>query len=475
MVWDGLRPDYVTPTLTPRLHALAAEGVRFANSHAVFPTFTRCNSASIATGFYPAQHGIPGNRFVAPEIESGRVFNAADHEHLELLRHARGRILLVDTLGDALAATGRKTAVLGTGSPGAALLQHPEVAQRGDLMLHPAMWTGVTPEELTAARGRWPDKTRPNTEQNAYFTTLLTDYLLPEHDPSLIHYWHTDPDHTSHSAGVGHPDTLRSITDADTNLGAILDALDRLGMRGETDVVVTSDHGFSTVTAPLPIAEALVEAGVKRDVESGDVLDAEGAICVHDHDAGTIRRVVEALQGMESVGAIFTGAHGNPVLPGTTDLALIGHGGTLCPDVLVSGDWTSDENEHGYRGTCFAGHGNLRATHGSASPWDIRNTLIVAGPSFKRGVVSEAPAGNIDIAPTLRCSLGLPSVEADGRVLVEALIGGPEPASLAVRREVVEAESADRRFRQRVHRSHVDMRDGSGGASYLDYVEAEHA
>jgi hypothetical protein len=35
MVWDGMRPDYVSPTVTPRLHDLATRGVWFERSHAV--------------------------------------------------------------------------------------------------------------------------------------------------------------------------------------------------------------------------------------------------------------------------------------------------------------------------------------------------------------------------------------------------------------------------------------------------------
>ena len=47
MVWDGLRPDYISPVTTPRLHALADHGVRFADSHSIFPTVTRCNAAAL--------------------------------------------------------------------------------------------------------------------------------------------------------------------------------------------------------------------------------------------------------------------------------------------------------------------------------------------------------------------------------------------------------------------------------------------
>ena len=65
--------------------------------------------------------------------------------------------------------------------------------------------------------------------------------------------------------------------------------------------------------------------------------------------------------------------------------------------------------------------------HGSMSPWNVRNTLVAWGPSFKRGVTVRAPAGNVDVAPTILALLGLDATGCDGRVLHEALVDGPDP------------------------------------------------
>jgi predicted AlkP superfamily pyrophosphatase or phosphodiesterase len=65
-VWDGLRADDLTPNITPNYFALARSGVVFADHHAVYPTFTMMNSASIATGTYSGVHGFYGNVVYAP-------------------------------------------------------------------------------------------------------------------------------------------------------------------------------------------------------------------------------------------------------------------------------------------------------------------------------------------------------------------------------------------------------------------------
>ena len=61
-VWDGLRTDDVTPENMPNYFALARSGVVFADHHAVYPTFTMMNSASIATGTYPKRSPILSQR-----------------------------------------------------------------------------------------------------------------------------------------------------------------------------------------------------------------------------------------------------------------------------------------------------------------------------------------------------------------------------------------------------------------------------
>ena len=78
IVLDGLRPDYVTPELMPNLHALGERGVVFGNHHAVFPTVTRVNAASISTGAYPETHGLLGNSEYFPAVDESQFLDTGD-------------------------------------------------------------------------------------------------------------------------------------------------------------------------------------------------------------------------------------------------------------------------------------------------------------------------------------------------------------------------------------------------------------
>src|SRR5688572_9716791 len=107
-VVDGLRPDSITPDDTPTLHRLRQEGVSFTAGHAVFPTVTRVNAATIATGAQPGTHGIVGNQMYVPAVEKTRAFSTDSWRSLEKVDQATaGRLLFVPTLADRLHAAGR--------------------------------------------------------------------------------------------------------------------------------------------------------------------------------------------------------------------------------------------------------------------------------------------------------------------------------------------------------------------------------
>ena len=110
--------------------------------------------------------------------------------------------------------------------------------------------------------------------------------------------------------------------------------------------------------------------------------------------------------------------------------------------------------------------------HGSASPHEIRNTFVASGPSFKQSETSSAPTGNIDIAPTALHVLGLdvPS-HMDGRVVDEALQGGPVPtlSEIGSRKTVGEPWKDEQQNSFRYFASHVIFK----GSKYLEAAGIE--
>src|SRR5919204_3302122 len=120
IVLDGLRPDYVTPDLMPNLHALGRRGVVFAKHHAVFPTVTRVNAASIVTGAYPSRHGLMGNSVYFPQVDPRRFLDTGDYDNLIRIDEAtHHELLTAPTLSEILQPSGKRVLAAGAGSTGA--------------------------------------------------------------------------------------------------------------------------------------------------------------------------------------------------------------------------------------------------------------------------------------------------------------------------------------------------------------------
>ena len=175
-VWDGLRADDLTPEITPNYFALARSGVVFADHHAVYPTFTMMNSASIATGTYPGVHGFYGNVVYAPSAK-GKNAKGADIDFsapafiedfgvVEAVRDSyQGKLTLVSTMLQAAQAKGLTTAAIG--KFGAAFIQD---YKRGGIILDEdaAMPLGFAKELQQAG---YP---LPRNSVNAYEAGALT-------------------------------------------------------------------------------------------------------------------------------------------------------------------------------------------------------------------------------------------------------------------------------------------------------------
>src|SRR5581483_2234488 len=58
---DGLRLESVAPANAPTFARVRDQGVRFTNTHSVFPTLTMVNSSAMGTGHFPGDTGNYGN------------------------------------------------------------------------------------------------------------------------------------------------------------------------------------------------------------------------------------------------------------------------------------------------------------------------------------------------------------------------------------------------------------------------------
>jgi hypothetical protein len=212
-VFDGLRPDMVTPDLTPNLARFATTGTWFREARSVFPSMTRVATTSIATGAPPAVHGIVGNAFYFPQATREHVLDTSLAADIALAEEATGgRFVEAATFGDQLAAAGKQLAVVHTGSAGSAYLINPRAEVNGH-------WTfsvfgrehSQTPEAVDAVVERFgplPPRNLPRFEEIDYAATVLIEHVLPELKPDVALVWFNEPDTSYHYKFLGAPETL---------------------------------------------------------------------------------------------------------------------------------------------------------------------------------------------------------------------------------------------------------------------------
>ncbi len=114
---------------------------------------------------------------------------------------------------------------------------------------------------LTNQLGRFPAPVSPNVGRDQWAARCLTESFWLGAMPRYSVLWLSEPDYSQHQHGPGSPEALAAIRSCDDRLAMVLQALERRGVRAETEFIVVSDHGFSTIGANCDLGEARRAAG----------------------------------------------------------------------------------------------------------------------------------------------------------------------------------------------------------------------
>lgn len=518
-VADGLRAAAVTPERAPTFARIRDTGVNFSNSHAVYPTITTSNASVIATGHLVGDTGDFGNTFYTgfPVASAARTLVPFVQDNAvlsELNQHHGGNFIAERSIMAAAREKGYFTAALGKVGPvgihdltqfdgKTTIFFDDDTGKKNGIVLRPDVVemlkkAGLALETPGRAQRENPGKST-NTVQQKYYRDIVTKVLLPyfkeNKKPFMLLYWSSDPDGTQHSQrdsinelvpGINGPTSLAAIKVADDDLAAIIATLKELGLETDTNIFVTADHGFSTVskqskTSPaaklkydkvpegqlppgflaidlahalgLPLHEPNAEgpgvdykagkyprrasASIGKDSAKPDiVIGVNGGndliYLPQDNARALVRPVVKALLAQDYTSGVFVRDDLGPV-PGTLPMSRLGlTGGARTPTPAIVVNFRSETTGCDQPLFCsvtvsdttlLQGQGH----HGSFSRADTANFMAAIGPAFKTGFNDTAPVSNADIAPTLEKILGvtLPPVgKLRGRALTEALTGG---------------------------------------------------
>ncbi len=523
---DGLRAAIVRPDTAPAMAALRDAGVFFRNSHSVFPTFTMPNASAMATGHFLGDTGVFSNSlysgFPVPTANASLVpFIENDPVLGDIDEHYMGDFLDEETVLKAAREAGFNTAAIGKVGP-ALIFDH--TARDGlktvllDDMTGAATGIRLAPwlaDRLRAAglplkaptRG---DNGQPGTAlvagtksanviQQAWFADALTRAVLPkfkeDDKPFFVVFWSRDPDGTQHYQGdspqrlvpgINGPTSLAAIRNVDNNLAQIRQALADLGLADTTDIIVSADHGFSTISKEsdtslsakiategvpagyLPPGFVAIDlakllglplfdpdgAGAKiadgqrprygngllgDDPKKPDVVVASNGgsdlVYLPKADTALAKRVVAALLGQDYVSGLFVD-ESLGAFAGTLPLASVNlKGGALTPVPAIVVNFRSFSTGCAEPTLCTVEVADTslqqgQGMHGSFSRGDTWNFQAAIGPDFKQGFVDDAPSSNADVGQTIAAILHVAPKSKGvlvGRALVEALPNGAMP------------------------------------------------
>lgn len=418
--FDGLQPSQISKELMPTVTRLADGGVRFLHNHAVFPTVTRANSASLVTGVTPGKHGLTANKSVFPDFSRTEVVDALVPKLPEINRHLDGRLLFVPTLGELISAHDLKWVSVVGGTSGNAFVQHPNASDHGDVVVHPEFTNPPSHhEEIVQRFGDWPAKEAPAADLVVRTADVAIEYALGELAPDVLMVWFPEPDTSQHAFGVDSSEAREMYSLADSQLRRILSAVESTG--DEPDVFVVSDHGYSTIDSVVNLQQELRTAGF--DLDSGQVVIAENGGSFFIYLPGESGRIplglVTWLSAQDWVDAVAYDSAGDE----HATIPEIGLDGPRQPAIAVTMRSTATGQAPPLERSGATVGGSVGVgSHGGGSSAELHNTLIANGPNISIGVNSEIPSGNIDVAPTILTLLGMELPDHfDGRVLREAL------------------------------------------------------
>jgi hypothetical protein len=299
-VADGLRAGSVNATDAPTILSIRQKGVEFANSHAVFPTFTMPNGSAIATGHYLGDTGTFSNYVYSgyPIFNTGNFGNVAgtvtpfiedDQILADLDDHYEGNYVNEESLLAAARNHGYATAAIGKLGPAAiqevsqlkpanhkfqvlqTVIIDDRTGQDSGIPLPDAVISALAAAGLPAkavardqpaGNNTTAGTLKANLGQQQYFADATTKAVLPafvqQGKPFVLVYWSRDPDGTQHNGGdslnsltpgINGPTSRAAVKNADSNLAQILAYINSdPKLASNTDIFVTSDHGFATIS-----------------------------------------------------------------------------------------------------------------------------------------------------------------------------------------------------------------------------------
>jgi hypothetical protein len=407
----------------PTLRKLAKEGAAAEGGMKVSnPSITWPNHTSLISGVRPEKHGVLANGVLVRGAPGTPVYVDPKKDHKDLVR--------VPTLFDLAHAAGMATAEVnwpctrGSASFDDSLPDVPEqishmTPRLRDELIQLGVLKDATDKSFAANSSAGKD----------LIWTETARHIIRQRKPNLMVIHLLNCDSTHHAEGPQSPPGYTANAYADMCLSRILAGIDEAGIRNTTTVIVVADHGFTLTPKAIRPNVLLRQKGLLTAGSGGKITEArvhvvpEGGIgLVYCTDRSTApadaKQAQQLFAGQEGVAAVLAPEQfAEYGLPHPREYA-------QSPDlVLVAKDGYGVSGSA--EGETFVASGTeskvATGSHGFISTEPKMNAVCVLSGDAIRAGAQLTNVENIDIAPTVARLLELRGLNADGRVLSEAL------------------------------------------------------
>lgn len=387
----------------------------------VYPSLTYPAHTSIVTGRYPCRHGIVNNVRFQPERSPSDWFWQRNY-------------IQGTTLYDEAARKGMKVAALLWPVMGKAKISCnlPEVLPnrpwQNQVMV--SILNGTPLYELALQRRFGYLRSGVQQPQLDNFVHASMLYTLKKERPDLMLVHLTDVDTNRHLYGVDCEPVREALKRHDERLGELMETLDQMGWREDTNVVLLGDHCQMDVDRVICPNYILYRKGwftVKGDKVTdyrAIARDCDGSCYIYVRDPSDCPAVADLLDHMKQraesgIARIFT----------SKEAAELG-ADCSCTFMLEAEQGCYFQNGWEiYSQKAEPGHymenpHNQAATHGYLPDYAGYQTIFMAaGPDFLAGSRVEQMS-LVDEGPTLARVLGVDLGDTDGRIMRELLKHG---------------------------------------------------
>jgi len=446
IVIDACRPDYFSIADIPNIKKLADGGVTYTDAWVgQNPNVTPPSHATITTGAFPRRHGILNFLWRNPKTGLAYWYTYWD----DVYTGDYNRMISsndVASIGSLYKQKfpGARVAAVGSGKFYAVASM---AADDSDFILFLNAAGVVNPEaespdrfEVSGVKGHMappeflkdPKLNRPK-DSGWDADTWATDValkLFEKERPQVLYLSLSETDEAGHwSLSINDPAVMGScVSNADRQIGRLMEAYSRAGIFDRTLWVVVADHGMTPTLHTIPqkaVDAEIVKTGTKVQVQNPETLLFDPS-----KTAEAVDNVIKAgIPGIKGAYIHVQKPDGSwTTEPAPSSAGLITGDLDSCFRYLkstdtgpCSADFTLIEKENWRQDWSILGAKPMLSSHETITWNDQHIPLIIAGPGVKKGVKLNTPARLADIAPTVVSLLGITPQKMDGVALADSM------------------------------------------------------